>query len=376
MALDSPTCVRDAYAGRLWPDEQVRVFSHTEHMFPTRRIPGGTTSRPLPPAPEPLAELSFSSRGSVFDLYDHLSRNRIAGLLVLQHDRVVLERYELGITESTRWMSMSMAKSISSTLVGAAIQDGCIGGLDDLLIEYLPELERGAYADVSIRQLLRMTSGARWNEDHTDPGSERRRMLELQIEQRPGAVLDFMSRLPKEAPAGRRWNYSTGETHLVGALLRAGTGRWVADYLSEKIWSRLGMEHDATWWLESPEGLEIAGSGICATLRDYARFGAFVLADGVIGGERVLPPGWVAEAGAGYSIDGQDVPYGYMWWPTPGRDGAIGGHGFSARGIFGQRIHVNPVKGLVVVMLSARSKPMQGEVIDDNDFFNALAERL
>jgi hypothetical protein len=372
MAMSSAQRVRDAYAGRLWPDEQVRVFSQTEHMFPTRIVRRGTHSRPLPQAGRLLAELEFRSAGSVFDLYDHFSRNRIAGLLVLQDGRVALERYELGITESTRWMSMSMAKSISSTLVGAAVQDGCITSLDDLLVEYLPELERGAYADVTIRQLLRMTSGARWNEDHTNPASERRQMLELQIAQRPGAILDFMSRLRKEAPAGRRWNYSTGETHLVGALLHAATGQWVADYLSGRIWSRVGMEQDACWWLESPQGLEVAGSGICATLRDYARFGAFVLDGGVVDGERVLPPGWVAEAGSGCCLDGREVPYGYMWWPTSGS----GGDGFSARGIFGQRIHVNPGRRLVVVMLSARSKPMHSEVIDDNDFFNALAERL
>jgi hypothetical protein len=162
---------------------------------------------------------------------------------------------------------------------------------------------------------------------------------------------------------------------MVGALLHAATGRWLADYLSAKLWSLLGMEQDACWWLESPDGLEVAGSGLCATLRDYARFGAFVLADGVVDGERVLPRGWVAEAGAGYLGGGVAVPYGYMWWPVPGPEGVPAG-GFSARGIFGQRIYLNPGKRLVVAMLSARSKPMNSEAIDDNDFFNALAEGL
>jgi len=367
--------VRDAYAGRLWPDQQARVFAHTESLFPTRSVAGSGVAQPLP-AGEPLGDFRFRSRGAELDQFDHFSRNRIAGMLVLQRGRVRFEHYQLGATAITRWMSMSMAKSVSSTLVGVAIQDGAIGSIDDALVDYLPVLAGGAYADVTIRQLLRMTSGAAWNEDQTDPDSERRAMLELQIAQQPGAILEFMSRLPKLAPAGRVWNYSTGETHMVGALVQAATGEWLADYLSRKIWSRIGTEHEARWWLESPDGLEVAGSGLCATLRDYARFGAFLLAGGVVDGERVLPAGWVDEAGRGHDIDGAHVPYGYMWWPVPGLDGTPGAGGFSARGIFGQRIYVNRERELVVVILSARSKPMHSEPIDDNDFCIALAEAL
>lgn len=362
--------VRDAYAGRLWPGEQADVFARTETWFPTRSVRRGGAVRPLAGPGDALDDFRFCAGGTEVDMFDHLSRNRIAGILVLHGDRVLMERYELGAGADTRWMSMSMAKSVSSTLVGVAIQDGHIGGLDDLLLDYLPVLRGGAYEDVTVRQLLRMTSGARWNEDQTDPGSERRAMLELQIAQRPGVVLEFMSRLPKVAPAGRRWNYSTGETHLVGALVHAATGRWLADYLSEKIWSRLGMEQDAAWWLESPDGLEVAGSGLCVTLRDFARFGAFVRSGGVIGGEPVLPAWWVDEAGAGHRIDGEHVPYGYMWWPLADTGG------FSARGIFGQRIYVDRAKDLVAVILSARSKPMYGEGIDDDAFCRALAAAL
>lgn len=377
-ALDDPRTVRDAYAGRLWPDEQVRVFSRTDRMFPTRVVRRGAGVRRLPPSARSLdpGALRIASGGEVFDLYDYVSRNRVAGLLILKDGEAVLEHYQLGIGPDTRWMSMSMAKSISATLVGAAIHDGHIGHIDDPLTDYLPALAGGAYGDVTVRQLLRMTSGAQWNESQTDPKSERRRVLELQIEQRPGAILDFMSRLPKLAPAGRRWNYSTGETHIVGELLRAATGRWLADYLSERIWSRAGMQADAAWWLESPGGLEVAGSGISATLRDYARFGLFMLDDGVADNQRVLPEGWAGQAGDGFAIDGEPVAYGYMWWPVPADGDARRYHGFSARGIFGQRLHVNPAHRLVVAVLSARSKPMYSEVVNDNDFFKAVAGAL
>lgn len=369
-----PQKIRDSYAGLVWPDEQVQLFSNIDRMFPTRVVRSGKRPYPLSYSENRLREFSFESAGTVVDLYDYVSRNRIAGILIIRDHEVLLERYELGINEHTRWLSMSMAKSISSTLVGAAIQDGYIDHLDDPLARYIPELEEGSYRDVSIRQLLRMTSGLRWDESHTDQDSERRQVLELQIGQEPGSILRFMSGLPRVAAAGRRWNYSTGETHLVGELLRAATGRWLADYLSEKIWSNLGMEADAAWWLESPGGLEVAGSGICSTLRDYGRFGLFMLNGGRIDGVPVLPDSWVEEASAPFMIDGAPVAYGYMWWPVPSPQGALDSDGFCARGIFGQRIYVRPERRLVVVVLSARSKPMEGQTIVDNDFFNALAE--
>src|SRR5690606_31159036 len=124
------------------------------------------------------------------------------------------------LSPDSRWISMSMAKSISTTLVGAAIQDKLIKSVDDPLTRYLPELAGGGYDGVSIRHLLQMTSGVRWDDTHTDPSSERRRMLELQIAQEPGAILKFVASRPRIAEPGTGWNYSTGETHVVGALLR------------------------------------------------------------------------------------------------------------------------------------------------------------
>ena len=101
-------------------------------------------------------------------------------------------------------------------------------------------------------------------------------------------MLQVMAGLPRVAAPGTRWNYSTGETQVVAALVAAATGQTLADYLSAKIWANFGMEADANWWLESPNGIEVGGSGLSATLRDYARFGLFLLHDGVAGGEKVL----------------------------------------------------------------------------------------
>lgn len=365
-----------AYAGLLMPEEQAWTFRNTHQAFATRTIRRGEKARPMNYAPRRLRSFPIHSGTNWFDLYDYVSRNRVAGLIVQQAGQVLLEHYELGLAPHERWMSMSMAKSVSTVLVGAAVRDGYIGDIDWPLVTYLPELAGTAYDGVSIRELMQMTSGAKWDDTHTDPASERRHMLALQLQQQPGAIMRLMGSLERAAAPGAQWNYSTGETHVVGALLKAATGRWLADYLSERIWSRLGMEADAFWWLEAPAGLEVAGSGICATLRDYARFAEFVLADGVIDSERILPEGWVGEMTAPRKIGGEPLNYGFMWWPVPAREGSLEDRAFSARGIFGQYIYVNPRHEIVIVVLSARSKPKGAEAIPDNDFFNAAVSAL
>jgi hypothetical protein len=287
------------YSGQLYPEAQVEAFEQLNCMFPTRTISRGTgASHPLSKSSGTLPPLSFDSNGRTCDLYDYVSRNRCVGLLILKKGRIVLEYHGLGHDSASRWMSMSMAKSVTSLLVGCAILDGDIRSLDDDLVEYLPPLAGSAFEGVSIRHLLQMTSGVRWNEEYTDSGSDRRRMLDLQASQESGAILSYMAGLPRVAEPGSRWNYSTGETHVAGALVHAATGKWLSNYLSEKLWSRLGMDHDATWWLEAPDGLEVAGSGMRATLRDYARLGQFVCLGGTIDSEPVVPKRWVAESGA------------------------------------------------------------------------------
>ena len=368
--------IRRAYEGKLLPAAQVHTFRNTHRMFASRTVRRGRDIHRLERVHVPLLDLCISSRGADHDLYDYLSRNRTAGLLILKRGRLVLEHYEFGNDETTRWLSMSMAKSVSTVLIGAAIQDGYIHSLEDPLTRYLPQLLGSAYEGVSIRHLLQMTSGVRWNDSHTDPMSERRQMLELQIAQQPGAILRYVADQPRAAPPGNVWNYSTGETHVVGALLHAATGCWLADYLSEKIWSRLGMEADATWWLEAPMGLEVAGSGISATLRDYGRFGLFVMNDGVIDDQRILPEGWVRESAAPQEIGGNRVEYGYMWWPVARKDGSFADQALSARGIFGQFLYINVREEVVIVVWSSRSKPKGAEAILDNDFFNAVVEAL
>jgi CubicO group peptidase (beta-lactamase class C family) len=358
--------VREVYDGRLYPDIQVNTFRNIDRLFATRTVRRGPVSKPLRGQPEPMDDFAFDHAGQRYDLYDVLALNRVSGLLIVQDGLVRFEKYLLGNDQDTRWMSMSVVKSITATLIGAAIQDGLIESIDDPVVRYLPRFAGSAYDGVTIEQLLTMSSGVAWNETYTDPDSDRRRMLEAQIAQQPGAILDLMAELPRASEPGTRWNYSTGETQLAGALVRAVTGRPVADYLAEKLWIPLGMESEASWWLESPDGLEIGGSGLSATLRDYARFGLFLLNDGVIDGRRVVPEGWVEQAGSRKVIGGQEIEYGYMLWPLHGRS-------YAAIGIFGQFVFVDPDRQLVVAMWSAQPKPTGREGVDEYVFLEALS---
>jgi hypothetical protein len=361
--------VRQVYDGALYPDIAVNTFRNIDRLFPTRVVKCGNDVHELPPADTQLTNFKFTSGDQEYDLYDYLAIGRVTGLLVLKEGKIKFEEYFLGNDENTRWMSMSVVKSISAMLVGAAIKDGHIKSIDDNVTNYLPQFAGTAYDGVSVKQLLQMTSGVAWNETYTDETSDRRAMLEAQIGQQPGRILELMASLPRVAEPGTKWNYSTGETHVVGALVRAVTGRPVADYLSEKIWVKFGMESDATWWLESPDGLEVGGSGLSATLRDYGRFGLFMLNGGWVGKEQILPDGWMEAASAPMMINGEQVEYGYMLWPL--RKGA-----YAAIGIFGQFVYVQPNHNVIIAMWSAQPKPTDRSGIDEYDFLDALAEAI
>jgi CubicO group peptidase (beta-lactamase class C family) len=366
---------RRLYAGALGPDRLVTALRQSERLFPVATVRHGARLRALPASARRLGPLAIAAGARRYDLVDYLALNRVAGLLVLKDGAIVVEDYELGIGPADRWASFSMAKSVCSTLVGAAIADGCIGGVDDPLVRYLPGLAASAYAAVSIRQVLEMASGVAWDETYTDAGSHRRRFLELQLAGRAGSLADFMGALPRAAPPGSVFNYNTGETFIVGALLEAATGQSLARYLGTKIWDPAGMESDATWWLEAPGGSGIGGSGLAATLRDYGRFGLFVLEDGIVDGRRTVPAGWFAESTAPRLRGGARVDYGYQWWPLPPGDPVHAG-AFMAQGIFGQRLYLNPRERLAVVVLSARPKPSDAHVVPDEAFFAAVARDL
>lgn len=318
-----------------WSQDQRDAAFRTMETVPkvqVHTIRAGDAVYPLPQG-KPL------DIGADIDAYMASQRN--AGLIIVQDGKIRFEKYALGQKPDGRWTSFSVAKSFTSTLVGAAVKDGYIQSLDDKVTVYIPGLKGSAYDDVSVRQLLTMTSGVKWNEDYTDPKSDVAQFNLQQPVAGEDITVSYMKTLPREAPAGSKWVYKTGETNLIGVLVSSATGKTLSDYLTEKVWGPFGMEQDAVWML-GPTGHEISGCCISASLRDYARFGLFILGGGIADGKKVLPDDWLPAATtkqAGIDIPGRG--YGYQWWTND--DGS-----FAAQGIFGQGIFIDPKRKLVI----------------------------
>ena len=314
-------------------DAAFRALDRISLLAKWRDIQPAGTPRPLPPG-SPLA--------LPVDIDAYMAGQRSAALLILHKGQLRLERYGLDFDAQGRWTSFSVAKSFTSTLVGAALRDGHIKSMDDKVSDYIPQMKGSAYDDVSISQLLTMTSGVRWNEDYDDPASDVARFNNHQPEPGVPAIVSYLRQLPREAPPGQRWLYSTGETNLVGILISQATGKPLSQYLQEKVWGPVGMEQQATWIL-SKTGEEISGCCIQASARDYARFGQFILEGAQVNGQSILPDGWLQQAGTRQADIGQPGRgYGYQWWTYD--DGS-----FAARGIFGQGIFIDPRRQLVIV---------------------------
>jgi CubicO group peptidase (beta-lactamase class C family) len=334
LALTGPTDTDILFWTTEQRDAGFRALDNLDWVVGNSTIARGERVHPLP-AGEPLA-LPAS-----YDFQHYLAHQRVAAIVVVLDGKVVLEHYGLGFGPQGRWTSFSVAKSLTSTMVGAALQDGAIRSLDDPVTDYIADLRGSAYDQVSVRQLLTMTSGVRWNEDYADPQSDVARFNNATPDPGVDATVSYMRQLPREFPSGERWVYKTGETNLIGVLVSEATGRPLAQYLSEKVWAPFGMEQDATW-LQGATGHEISGCCIQATTRAMARFGLFVLGDGVIDGQRVVPEGWFAQAGSKQAEIGEPGRgYGFQWWTYD--DGTFG-----AQGIFGQGIFIDPSRRLVI----------------------------
>jgi CubicO group peptidase (beta-lactamase class C family) len=321
-----------------WTTEQRDLaFRMFDTISPASTVAAGDTASRLPDGTDIALTLPG---GQSVDAY--MAEQRLAGLIIVQDGRVRLERYALGFSAQGRWTSFSVAKSFTSTLVGAAIQDGSIASTDDPVTRYIPDLAGSGYDGVTIAQLLAMQSGVRWNENYTDPNSDVARFNSQAAEGAVDPVTAYMRRLPRAHAPGTRWNYNTGETNLIGVLVEKATGKSVAQYLSEKVWRPYGMEADASWILNSG-GDEISGCCLQMRLRDYARFGQFVLGGGQAGGRQVVPTGWFERAGTKQADIGRPgFGYGHQWWTYD--DGS-----FAAQGIFGQGIFIDPARRLVIV---------------------------
>ena len=334
--------------------EQLERYPAIEKVYKVGTVKKGDKVYALPAAAKQISpKVKVGKASSTIDAF--MKANRVSGLIAIKDGEVVLEKYALGRKPTDRWTSFSVAKSVTSILMGAAIKDGYIKSEYDQVTRYLPELKGTAYDGVSLRQLMTMTTGVKWDENYANPKSD---VAQAGTAAFKGGdpvannpLLLYMSKLKRAAPAGTVWEYKTGETDLAGiALKRALARQSLSEYASEKLWKPFGMEQDAIWMVDKA-GQERGGCCMSMTLRDYARIGLFMLGGGEINGKSILPAGWVEEATANHVPKAQaekGAAYGYFWWPME--------DGYRAVGIFGQGIYVYPEENLVIAMNSALPK--------------------
>lgn len=346
--------------------EKERRFPLMQSIFPSLPVSSGRSIQSLKQGKkiQPVWE-----DATTLDTY--MKDNHIKGIIVLKDGKIRLEKYDKGVNQHTLWTSFSVAKSVSSMLVGIALKNGDIKSLDDVLEQYIPELKGYDYGKISIRQLLTMTSGINWNEDYQDSQSDVAQMYLNPCQGQEAHILSYMKPLPSKTPPGTEWNYNTGETDLLGILLQKATGKSLASYLSENIWIPFGMQQCAFWLTDECSGLNIGGSGLSASLRDYAGLGALMLQNGQKNGVSVFSEEWLEQATTPlHSLDKQGSGYGYLWWCNP--DGS-----YAAYGLFGQMIYVNPQEQLVIAQVAAWPKS-GGKDLSKNraDFIKAIRKAL
>ncbi len=313
-------------------DATFRALDRIPFISKSRMIAAGQNVYPLPDG-DPF--------GAGIDVDAYMKDQRTSALIIIQDGKIRLEKYGLGFNADGRWTSFSVAKSFTSTLVGAAIKDGYIKSIDNKVSDYIPDLKGSVYDDVTIKQLLTMTSGVKWNEDYADPKSDVALFNAHKAEPGVDVTVSYMRKLKREAPPGTKWVYKTGETNLIGVLVSSATKKNLSEYLSEKIWRPFGMQQNASWLLGST-GHEISGCCMQASTRDFARFGLFILGGGTAGGKTVLPDGWIAAATTKQADTTRPgYGYGYQWWTMD--DGS-----YTARGIFGQGIFIDPKRKLII----------------------------
>ncbi|MFJ1574965.1 MULTISPECIES: serine hydrolase domain-containing protein [unclassified Streptomyces] len=332
---------------------QHQHFCHMAELMRTRAMTAAGRqyawpvkgSDPLPP--------TFDFGGSRRSTEEFLAVTDTAALLVLTDGSIRHEHYALTGGPDVPWLSMSVAKSFVSALVGIAHAEGRIPSLDAAVSDFVPVRPGSAYDGVAVRHVLQMSSGARWSEDYSDPESEVFRLA--QATQQGGSIHDFVASMTREFTPGTVCRYNSADTQVLGELVVRATGRTLADYMQEKLCEPLGMTSPGQWLLDDSD-TELAFNGLNLTARDYARLGELYRNGGVWQGCRVLPQEWVRDSvtvAAPHLAPGRvegpgPLGYGYQWWIPEGDRGE-----FSAIGVYNQYVYVDPPSATTIVKLSA-----------------------
>ena len=360
-------------------DIVVENFRTMGNKFASRTIHRGpdvfTFKKDIKKLPD---EYTFKGKNkSVNSFIDH---SGTTGLIVIKDDTILFENYYRGNTESSKAISWSVAKSFVSALFGIAVSEGYIKDINQPVTDYLPSLRSSGYNGVSIKNVLQMSSGVRFNEDYGDFNSDINRMGRYFALNMP--LADFVASLKAERKPGTFHHYVSMDTQVLGMILRAATGKNLSEYAEEKLWKPLGAEAPARWLLDS-SGVEAAFGGLNVTLRDYARFGRLYLKQGNWNGKQIIPEAWCKSSvtpDAHHLMPGKRpdaswvLGYGYQWWIPENPDGD-----YLAIGIYGQAIYVYPRYNIVIAKTSAYAdynKDGEDMEIESIEMFRAIARNL
>lgn len=301
----------------------------------------------------PPFSASYTYKGQTYTLEQYLQRTGVLGFLVLKDNQVVAERYFHGADRNSRFLSNSVQKSMTSTLVGIALEEGKIGSLDDPVTKYLPALSTSGYNRVNLRQALEMATGIDASENPLDPNSSIHRFNAMVISGRP-SFSDYLKalRAKPDVRPGTVFDYESVNTEVLGLVLEKATGTPLNEYMQDRLWSRIGAQSDGFIYRARAQPDQCAFGCFSATVRDYARFGLMIMNGGTLGGTRVVGSSWVQQATTpkppATTAQAGGSRYGYQWWTPEGSDGA-----FEALGIFGQIVYVNPANRVIVVQNAA-----------------------
>ena len=332
-------------------------FQSASEVYPTRTVSRAVGGQPLPTLDGQLDGFTYEYEGKIRTIADLYTDMPTSGIVIIHRGNIIHESYGRGADAGTRFTTNSVVKSITSTLVGVAVQDGLIASVDDQLTTYLPELVGTAYDGVTIKNALQMSSGIRydpqlWEGKNTDTV----KFLTDSAATGKRPAFDIARTFKREHAPGTTFNYNTAESQILLELVRRVTKMDAADYLQQKIWQPLGMDHDAGWILDRAgnKGAEIGGVLFNASLRDWARFGLFIEQGGVWDGKQILPRDWVDRATVSdepHIMPGQVHPHskrrGYAWHWWTFADGT-----FTAVGSNGQRIYIDRANDIVIAKSS------------------------
>ena len=347
--------------------DQTEHFRSMAKIFPVSTMTASPTPRPFPKGQAFALPETYRHDGEDKSVATFLAETDTAALLVAKDGALRYEQYWLTGGPATQWSSMSVAKSFTSAALGIAMHEGFIRSVDEPVSHYLPQLKGSAYDGVSIKDVLQMSSGARWNEDYSDPDSDINRFIAVFAH--GGSFNELAATMVRQRAPGTFNLYNSVDTQVLGMLLKAATGRPLRDYIEEKLWHPLGMQDDGHWLVDS-DGMEMAYGGLQATARDFAKLGELYRLGGRWDGIQLVPEAWVKASltpDAPHLVPGKRdnsdsaFGYGYQWWLMDGDEGE-----FSAIGVYNQFVYVNPARGVLVTKLSANHN--YGQTNDEQSY--------